>query len=358
MVGRLRRWLSFERLRGFGRTMIWVVPMTLLTWIWAQQEQLGAPAEIDLPVQLAWADTTSRSVKLLGESTVTFTFRGPREEMDRLRSSAGRLGAVTLEVPADTVAAGRNAVVSVLSILPADNVFASSNLSVLGTRPTTLELQIEPYVSEELRIRLPDSLMTDFPSAVFTPETVRVRAPQSDIDRLRQLGLFAIPDVEGLPEVLRARPGESVDVRNVPVRLPGGLQLVPQPQVLERVTLRRAEVVEEEYELPTLLLRVSLPAGLLDHPPRILVTNSISGLRVVGPARVIAQLRAMPADQPRPEAVLDLGREDVIRLGKQRRPVQIIRLPQGVRLVGSPPEVEFEVIELSNPDLPVRAPGG
>lgn len=338
--------------------MIWVVPMTLLTWIWAQQEQLGAPAEIDLPVQLAWTDTTSRSVRLAGEPIVTFTFRGPREAMDRLRSSADRLNAVTLDVPADTVAVGRNAVVSVLSILPANNVFASANLSVLATRPTTLELQIEPYVSEELRIKLPDTMLADFPSAVFTPETVRVRAPQSEINRLREAGLFATPDVEGLPEVLRARPGESVDVRDVPVRLPAGSQLVPEPRVLERVTLRRAEVVEEEYELPTTLLRVSLPAGLLDPPPRLKVESSITRIRVIGPARAIAQLRAMPADQPRPEAVLDLGREDVIRLGKQRRPVQIIRLPQGVRLVGNPPEIEFEVVELSNPELPVRAPGG
>jgi hypothetical protein len=332
--------------------------MTLLIWVWAQREQLGPPTELELPVQIIWAENSSHFVRIASDPRIRFTYRGPREAMDRLRRSAESLDPIALEVPADTVAAGRNAVVSVLAMLRADNVFASNNLTLLSTVPASIELQIEPYVSADLPVRLSAALQADFPTVVFTPETVRVRAPQSEIDRLLESGSAAVPDVEGFAEVARARPGESVEIRSVPVRLPDGSKLVPQPQVLERVTMRRAEVVEEEYELPTTLLRVSLPAAFVEHPPRLRMPPTVSGLRVIGPVRAIAQLRAMPADQPRPEAVLDLGREDVIRLGPQRRPVQIIRLPQNVRLVGSAPEIDFEVLELSNPDLPLRAPGG
>src|SRR5688500_18044559 len=86
---RLQRGWTHERTMEVGRTLVYVVPLTLLIWVWAQDQQIEERALQNVPIYVEHLDgqkvvtilqtATGESVPRSGRNVLaTLTFRGPR----------------------------------------------------------------------------------------------------------------------------------------------------------------------------------------------------------------------------------------------------------------------------------------
>src|SRR5438876_12334266 len=67
-VSELRRWrenITREQVISNLKTLAWVVPLTLLIWIWAEREQVATTKDVAAPFELVSVDP-NRVVSLAG----------------------------------------------------------------------------------------------------------------------------------------------------------------------------------------------------------------------------------------------------------------------------------------------------
>src|SRR5687767_12173919 len=91
-----------EKWLDFGKTKLWVVPLTALIWIWAEREQIAYGTISNVPVKFVHA-SPDRMVSIVdGDGKISVDVRGPRASIealrDRLSEGSGAL-IVTLTDP-------------------------------------------------------------------------------------------------------------------------------------------------------------------------------------------------------------------------------------------------------------------
>lgn len=366
---RMRRGWTRERVIEVAQTLAWTIPLTLLLWVWAQDQQIEEQAVPNVRVRLDHVDPQMAVTRLSRDGTAadstgnrpisaTLVLRGPRAGLTEVLRPIREQGGDGLEIDLSLGASERTSVelAQELSDLPR---FREAGVTVVGASPSTVDVRVERLGEVPANIVPGGDLRASeiVGAPTFAPSRVLIRGPSSVLDVLREL---AGEDGPTVVAQIPNRVGEGEQQLDVPVELPADLKqrLVDRIGAVEAARIwleptkvevrfsRRARTLEQ-YEVPTVVIWVDKLARMegeynvrfpeLDLP-------LLNRVRVEGPEETIARLKPGGDLAQSVRARLQLEADDRTRANMPIRRQLKIELPPDVSLVGEEPTVTFELV--------------
>ena len=338
----LRRWaretFNREQVVSALRSLVWVVPLTLLIWIYAEREQQDEPrAQFQVEVRSGSPGQVVRLVDLNGRAaaTVTAELRGPKARVGVAVESL-RAG-----VPVQIVVEGGRQPgvhdIDILTLIERDQRLRDAGASVLNCQPQMLRVEVDTLHDEELDVKVDPNvrrLLNGEP--VFDPPKVRVSAPSSAFQKAKQ-PLYAIANLP--QEMLTTGRHGPANVRVTVPGLGGPDVILRQPTVMATVDVGNAVAEWRIPSLPVFMVTTTATARLYD------VTGNpefIQSVRVFGSPERMQQLKDGLLS-PKPEAHFSVTSADAVTRKVTRRLEYV--LPDGITMrEEDKQDVTFEVV--------------
>jgi hypothetical protein len=353
----LFKWFSRERLLDFARTLMWVAPLTVLIWVYAEREQIATVSDVSLQVT---AHTNGpRQVATItkpADRLIVVTLEGPRVRLDSLRdqlSAGGLASQLTIEMPPDgpvgPVTRGTADELNKVAL------FRSAGVKVTSASPPQITIAVDQLVTRDLVVTA-DPTAANFDSIpIFDPPVVRVTGPQSVLERYSEVDVAGRPilraDLANVPEI--RTPGEHT-VAEVSLLRPEVFRSASDPglftfspdRVRATFRIRQADV---SYTIPSIPVFPLAAATFLDEY-RAEYEPTITNVVVRGRPDLIAALRNETLEK-KPKAILEITRDD-LPAGRTRVRRLRFDLPEGLTV--SPEdqlrEIEFTLVARNRPE--------
>ena len=154
--------------------MVWVIPLTILIWVYGEQEHVSTAETQQILISLKSADP-NRIVTLghTGDDNVICDLTGPRAKLDYVKAELA-MNPVTITVPA-TLSPGQHQLESAQHVRDA-SIFAENGITVDKIRPMTIPIVIDTLDQIEVQVQAPEP--NNLASAVFEPRSVLIRGPR------------------------------------------------------------------------------------------------------------------------------------------------------------------------------------
>lgn len=328
---RVRRAFTRDNVVSFLKTMVWVVPLTLLIWIYAEREQLAT--EDNIPARIDVKSSDPKLVATLmqpgGEKTIMLTLRGPRSQLDRVKLELSRNNA---GIPIDVgsgLEPGKTHTLFTLDQVVSNPMFASNGVAVLDASPKTLNVDVDRLVERQVPVVAPDNV-PGLASATFTPPTVTVTAPEEKFQSLQGVPLVAVAQLVGLP--ILKQPGDNYAPVSVPISLPPALQgehvTFTPDNVKASLVVKQADV---SYTLINVPVQIYGSYFALQDAHLSNFRPTLPSVTVVGPPQAIETLKNLPPEA-QPVAVVEITHEDTVTPGPKTKTPIFIKLPDGVHV--------------------------
>jgi hypothetical protein len=340
----LRRWsretFNREQLVSSLKSLVWVAPLTLLIWIYAEREQQkDQAATFQVEVRSGSPNQVARMADQGGAqaATVSAVLHGPKarlgEVMDSLRAG------VPIQV---TIDAGRQPGlhdVEILQLIQRDPRLRDNNVTVTEIQPRMLRVEVDALQEQTLDVKVdPNVRLRLNADPLFEPPQVRVSAPTAAFQKamMAKRPLYAVATLP--PEALT--PG-----RHGPVSVRVTVPALGDPDV----TLRQANVMatidvgeaEEVYKIPSLPVFMVVTGETSDAYHVTYNPKFVPSVPVYGSPEKIQQLRANQLS-PKPEARFSITNADALA-GKGTQPLEYV-LPEGITMRDEDKQkVTFEV---------------
>jgi hypothetical protein len=337
-----------ERLLDFARTMAWVVPLTLLIWIWAEREQLvTTPNPVSIPVSIR-TNTPNVIVSLVDPSdrNVMAQLNGPRKGLDdamKIISRPGEGDRIYIDVDGN-VPPGKNYPVSADRIAQ-NPIFASRGITVLNATPSTLTYRVQKVVTEKIPIQLPPSITNLDGPATFEPDAVTVRGPDDLLKELKARNQWVVyADLTGRESLKVPGPQEE---QAVPLTVPASDPDITFTPATVKVKFKVRQA-EERYTYPSMPIWIDAPSILAERGYKVVLSGSpnLTNVRLVGTPDLIAALRDGTL-KPKPKAHVEASTEDLPVNTPRTRDVKY-ELPAGITVAPEDARrsVEFRLQEI------------
>ena len=265
-----------EKWLDFGKTMLWVVPLTALIWIWAEREQIAYGTISNVPVKFVHA-SPDRMVSIVdGDGKISVDVRGPRASIEALRDRLSEgSGALIVTLTDPTLYDGE--VYTLAEMIARNEIFTRNAVDVIKTLPS-VRIRVEEKVTRAVPVvvRPQDRAIGTF---VFEPRTVTIEGPRRVIDALRddQSVVFA----EVASRFAGKQVGQHEDIVNV-VPDVGGIHVQPG-KVKARVTIERMD----EKRIDSIPIALTIPSWVLVAPDaaseKISVDGTLANVLITGP---------------------------------------------------------------------------
>jgi hypothetical protein len=332
----LRRAFTRENLIADMKTLLTVAPLTILVWIYAEQQQLVTDKDT-LVVALQSADPVHRSVTLINPSdgTIQVTLQGSEIGIDRVKAEL-RQTIMSKPLPVDVpagLAPGRQQLVA-LDEIAGSNLFSSQGVTVTACLPETLSVRVDELSERTAPVEV-DSDVPGLLNAAFTPATVTVRGPSQLLDDLAFRGeLHAVANLTGQP--ILKQPGEHKQLT---------VSLIPQPNitlipdtVTADLSIGQPDATVDVSPVP---VKIEASKWLMDNYKFSYKEWITDAVTLMGPRQAIAQIN--PANA-RVTAVVDLDYTDADFHGLKTVHFQDSGLPDGVTVK---PEAKPRMIQIA-----------
>lgn len=354
MTGEFRRFtgtLTRENIISNLKTLAWVIPLTLLIWIWAEREQVQPASDVAVPFELTSVDP-NRVVSLRGtDPNLVLELSGPQarlqELLNRLRGGQMPQG-LKLDVPT-TYGLNREATLVTMELLNNTRLFRDYGVTVQRVQPTKLDVSIDALVEREAKIALPPNAKNI--NATFDPPTVKVRGPENLLNRAAQ----ASPErgqliVYASTELLPRTPGHFGPIDAVLV--------APDDLKDDRVRINDAKVkvaasgnvnlADKTFVKNSMPVTVDVSFSTAGKYVVECDRPSVPNVSLTGTPDIIDAIQK-PEFDPQPKARLVVTAADLANVGERRSKAVEYDLPEGVHV--SPEDrkktVEFRIIERS-----------
>ncbi len=316
-----------RRIINVLRNMIWVVPLTVLVWLYAEREQIAPQQGLSIPITVV-SERADRVVEVVRpeDGTVTIDIKGTRARIEQARQELTAKQGIQLVLPA-SAPVGPQVPMPAMEAIATHRVFADRGIVVTSVSPATLTLNVDelregmefrPQVSREVA-----ALLESPP--IFDPPVARVSGPRSVLmNREDPAEVIAELTEQMLPKV----PGEHV-IGGITLRLKN-----PDPRV--RITPSTVSATVHikasttRYVLTSVPVFTMGPQAVLDkyHVDFGSKGPFINNVTVVGPED---QINRIKSNEFIPRAVLEIRSEDA-RSPLPRAPFMYI-LPDGVEVI-------------------------
>ncbi len=339
----LRRTISRHRAGDFLKTMVVVVPLTLLIWIYAERSSVTDGAcqvsIVLVPADQALAPTQPESLSL--------ELRGPRNQITQFTDELGRR-TLRVTLPA-SYQVGENTI-EAATLLNNEPTFSNFGVKISKVEPSSLRVRIDRYVENELTVVMRPDASVSLQQVVFDPPKVVARGPESVFnseypESNRQIRV----DLSNYTAQLNTRGPHRLPA--MPLTLPtDGRFTIRPPRVNGSFEVMPSE---EETTIDSVTIAVQLPLGLQGkwlvkvHGNALRVPN----VRLRGPGAALTPYKTtIDGKQVDPKrqasAILRVKQEDIGN-SDVRRAVDFADLEPGITVVGGPYEVEFNLEQVT-----------
>ena len=171
------------------KTFLWVAPLTVLIWIYAEREQIDR-ADVRVPIKLV-SKSTDRIITINSplDRMISLDVQGPKASLNELRDV---LSKAPLEVYV-TPEIGYSGDISLAEPITKSELFKTYAVTVTAARPP-VNIKVEAKASKRIPVkkRPQDTFVTN---VTFDPETVLVEGPKSALDNIKPENLVAYADM-------------------------------------------------------------------------------------------------------------------------------------------------------------------
>ena len=324
-----RRRFTRETLIADLKTLLIVAPLTILIWVYAEEQQLVTEPNVALSFDVQSAEPAQRQVALVNPSdgTLHVTLQGSQSGIEHVKASLRQTflsQALEIQIPGDTTT-------GLQQLLPLDQIsrnpiFYSQGVTVIACTPETITVRVDALEDRTARIVAPPNL-PGLLKATFDPATVTLRGPSHALAALSQFGqLTAIADLAGNP-VLK-QPGDHDKL---------AVHLLPQPNITFSPDTVSADLLvgqaDQTLAVTPVPVKIEAPKWLMDNYKFTYKEWLTDPVTLIGPRRAIAQIN--PANA-RLTAVVDLDNTDADFHGLKPVTFQTQNLPDGVSVQPDP----------------------
>jgi hypothetical protein len=303
-----RMFSSREKVIENLKTLAWVIPITLVVWIYAEREQVVTPPPVSsVPIQIA--PDPIRYTEFAGnpDPTVSLKLTGPQQAFDRVRQQLSAIPS-PLKIDLSNIQTGMNIPVTVLDRIQNNDVFKNNGVTVQAVEPATLHVNIEELGQKDLPVEVPTQI-ANLSDVTFDPSKVTVRGPNDEL----KAGVRVFANLSGLS----LKPGKN-SLTGVLLSLSpqGKLRIDPgQTKVKADFTVQDADV---EAVIKSIPIEVQAAPSLIDSF-KISVNNGVGDVyntKVKGPKVLINDLiNDLEQKDPKQQrfharAVLELDADD------------------------------------------------
>jgi hypothetical protein len=323
-VALVRRWFrdtfSREQLLSSLRSLVWVAPLTVLIWIYAEREQVHKESALfSIEVRSGAPLQVARLADARGPM-VTATISGPKAKVGLAVES------LQSGVPVQVfIGGGRQPGlhdVEVLPLIEHDPRISENGLSVIACEPKILRVEVDAIQEESVDVVLPADVkhLLNGPP-VFDPPQVRVSAPSAAFPKARD----ALKAEAELQESMLT-PGRHGPV-SVRVKVPG----LSGPDVTLRQSTVMATVdvkdADEKYVIVSMSVSMNITPENADPYKVTREPKFLNNVPVYGPPDKIAQLKLNQLT-PIPQAIINITASEVA--AKKGTQTPKYELPEGI----------------------------
>ena len=140
-IRRVRQGFTRENVTSFFITLLWTIPLTLLIWVYAEQETAVSLSNVTVPLEIRISDPT-KIAKLVkpSDGNIICEITGPRSNTDHF---AVRTSTAPLVITIDSSARlGENSF-SMLQTIANNVFFKDEGVSVKDCTPATLVVDVD-----------------------------------------------------------------------------------------------------------------------------------------------------------------------------------------------------------------------
>jgi hypothetical protein len=289
---------SREQVLNFLKNLVWVAPLTLLIWVYAEREQTVTVSPLTFPVEvLTTAPNRLVTLRKPADKNVVVELSGPRARLDRVREllqpKPGAPAVVQIYVDPQLNPPGQE----LLTVNAINNnaVFKNHGITVKSAQPPYLYVGIDTYQEVDVPVKAPPDVQRQLSDQTyFTPGVVKLRAPTELIERATAAGELAVYADVSKREEFRTKTGPQ-KLDNVPVywmlnkEVQREYVTVTPVAVTANLDIRRRDVTDEIGSVPVFK---ETPAGLEDRFRVEYITPSpIANVKVTGPDEQIGLIR-------------------------------------------------------------------
>jgi len=313
------------------KSLLVVIPVTILIWLLAESESLRVE-KTRIELVFGSADKSNRTIRVAPgqefHNEATVQLEGPNARVDGLVNKLR--GAIRLEpgMPGVPLEPGSQPV-DLLVALANHPLVRESRVSVTDVEPGSVNVVVDTLVTRDARVRLelpPDATLEG--AAEINPPVVKVRLPESAVKQLESWG-GGPGGSGGEPEVVarldRAAmvglaEGRRAVINAVPIEFPAGLKglegvLATPSQVSVSFTPRgrTASWVAASVPVHVRIAPTELDRWSIEIAPEDRVLTNVT---VSGPADQVEQMRlASASGSSRLVAFVTLGFEELEKAG-------------------------------------------
>ncbi len=325
---------SRESLLSSLRTFLWVVPLTILIWIYAEREQLGPPQKVEFTIQPRNADPT-RWVRIIEppKGRLTADLSGPRgrlEEVQRqLAQPSYAIAFPRMDPGIHTVSASQ---------VGNDPVFANNGITASGFVPRDLTLSVDLMVTVKVDVQVRPEARDSLEKVEFEPRTVEISVPETF--RKDHPTLTAYAELQDLKS-----PGvHDENATLVPsVTDPDSHFTISRSKVHASYTVRELAIVGH---IPSIGVWQNLPPLPNNYwgTHRVEFQNGNDTLRNVGVSGPPQEINKLISSNSGVKATFDVNPADA-SAGFIEAPVKFEGLPEGVKLESKDWKIFYKVVE-------------
>jgi hypothetical protein len=284
----VRRWardtFSREQLMSSLKALMWVAPLTLLIWIYAEREQqILEPARFPIVLKSANPSQVVRFVSA-GDDTVTADLRGPKARLaqakEKLDPGSGG-GAVQILIDGNRGPGQHD--VDLLGQIEKDPRLEDNGVIVTACTPRYVRIEIDTLQEVELEVRAGPDAERQLASSTFEPAKVKVTAPAS-----------AIRDAPVPPYAQATLPPTLTPGRHGPLKVPVKVMGLSDRSVTVKpaVVTATLEVRQSDvrFDIPSVPVSAEVSDGVINKY-NIRFDQFLPNVPVWGPPDKIQQLR-------------------------------------------------------------------
>jgi len=308
LIAGLRAWwrhtFSLASLLNAVKSLIWVAPLSVIIWIYAEQADTDKqPFTITVSVH---SSDPSRVVRLIdpGDAKLNVELGGTNNNLEKIREILATTPAVQIEVPDAILAATGNHSVPAAIVNDVD-LFRMNGITVNSVLPHDLTINVDAQDDVAVDVKPSPELKNFSVPPIFSPHQIHVRAPHSLIAAAQSTGnLVAYAHLDETREPLTPGPH---DLPGVPLSLPFGdmsVITITPAVVSAHVEIKKSDVT---LLLPAIPVWVIYPPGM-DDKYKAVYDPSLANVTVVGPEEQIAELQSSAF---KPKATLEVSPSDL-----------------------------------------------